>query len=435
MIKKKAELKNIDDPKQVDGLAKKVIGNAFDVSTKEHGGTLPFSKDRNTKDRPLRNSPRVFPGLKNASEVNIDLIDIDVVNIRNNLNEYGFLKVKQSISQNGLLQPIIVYQKNDGRYSLKYGNTRLRACKELGWKEIPVYITDAANSESEVILQQLAENNDRNDLSPLNVSEAIERIKLQLKAEGKTCRQEDLAAATGYTLDQIKKYSRILKIKDMPELYRLIKEIELYGYSKSLFEALFEEFKEKEKSASSHFSENELLSAFFEMTDDTNFERCKGIHNNHLHDILLAENQKSASSHFFPAEAAFWKHYGKYCSEIDKKQLGLLEDENKKDEKAIKATEALQKYMKTILKTVKNIKNDIDKIDSSQISVEKLSIGKIQELQSGNSEFAEALIDFDKIFAERNIDLGLTKQFFEKGLESLDPQYVAKMVSKWTQAK
>lgn len=413
-------------------LAGKVIGDAFSVSEKERGA-IPFSGKSEDTRASTKNSHRVLAKLNNTSEIEIELIDVDVENVRTNLNEFDFINLKQSIKQNGLLQPIVVYLKNDGRYSLKYGNTRLRACKELGWTEIPVYVAESSSSESEVILQQLAENNDRNDLTSLNIAEAIDRLKKQLSSENKPNRQEDLASATGYSIDQVKKLSRALKIKEFPVLYRLIKEIETYGYSKSLFEKLFSEFQGFTKSAPAHFSEESDLALFFDTNESNGLERCSGVYLKHILQILTAGKEKSAPAHFYPAETLFWKLYGKYCTNEDRNALNLDDSEKKKDEKAIQATEALQKYMKTILKTVKNIKSDIDKIDSSQITMDKINFKKIKELKSGNAEFADALIGFDSIFAERNIDLGLTKEFFERSLASLDPSYVSTTIAKWTQ--
>ncbi len=46
----------------------------------------------------------------------------------------------EKISQMGLLQPIVVEQRPDGRYNAVAGQLRLAACKMLGWKTIPAIV-------------------------------------------------------------------------------------------------------------------------------------------------------------------------------------------------------------------------------------------------------------------------------------------------------
>ena len=50
-----------------------------------------------------------------------------------------------SIAENGLLQPILVVQNpDDGRYDIVAGNARYEACKSLGWKTIPVIVSESS---------------------------------------------------------------------------------------------------------------------------------------------------------------------------------------------------------------------------------------------------------------------------------------------------
>jgi ParB-like chromosome segregation protein Spo0J len=50
--------------------------------------------------------------------------------------------LKIDILKNGLKQPIQLISKGDGTYKLDDGVHRLKALKELGWKEIPAMIFD-----------------------------------------------------------------------------------------------------------------------------------------------------------------------------------------------------------------------------------------------------------------------------------------------------
>jgi ParB-like chromosome segregation protein Spo0J len=48
--------------------------------------------------------------------------------------------LKEDILKNGLKNPLIVFEEN-GMYQIKDGTHRIRALKELGWKEVPCIIS------------------------------------------------------------------------------------------------------------------------------------------------------------------------------------------------------------------------------------------------------------------------------------------------------
>lgn len=64
--------------------------------------------------------------------------------------DYRYEAMKKSISESPEmleLRELIVFPYSDGRYIVVCGNLRLRACKELGYKELPCKVLD---SETEV---------------------------------------------------------------------------------------------------------------------------------------------------------------------------------------------------------------------------------------------------------------------------------------------
>ena len=54
-------------------------------------------------------------------------------------------ELSQSISENGLIQPIIVRKSDIIGYELIAGERRLRACKRLGMTEIPAVVKEVVN--------------------------------------------------------------------------------------------------------------------------------------------------------------------------------------------------------------------------------------------------------------------------------------------------
>ena len=50
--------------------------------------------------------------------------------------------LKENIRKNGLKDRLWVVPNGDGTYRLVEGNHRIKALRELGWKEIPVMVFD-----------------------------------------------------------------------------------------------------------------------------------------------------------------------------------------------------------------------------------------------------------------------------------------------------
>ncbi len=78
-----------------------------------------------------------------------------------------------SVKENGILQPIVVRQRNEG-YELVVGERRLRAAKEAGLLTVPAIIKDI--SESEMLELALVENIQRTDLNPIDEALAYKRL-------------------------------------------------------------------------------------------------------------------------------------------------------------------------------------------------------------------------------------------------------------------
>ena len=66
-----------------------------------------------------------------------------------------------SIEECGLLEPIQVQDKHNGRYEILSGRHRVRACKLLGYTEIDCIIKNPSNTDARLIL--LKTNTDRED--------------------------------------------------------------------------------------------------------------------------------------------------------------------------------------------------------------------------------------------------------------------------------
>lgn len=74
-------------------------------------------------------------------------------------------ELAESIKLNGLIEPLVVHDEGDGRFRIIVGERRYRAAPLAGLTKVPVIIKKNLN-ELQIRRLQVAENNDRDDLTP-----------------------------------------------------------------------------------------------------------------------------------------------------------------------------------------------------------------------------------------------------------------------------
>jgi ParB family transcriptional regulator, chromosome partitioning protein len=116
-------------------------------------------------------------------------------------------ELAQSIQANGILQPIVVYRDpaSKGRYRIIAGERRWRAAGMAGLKEIPALVRTV---ERDKLLElSLIENIQREDLNPIEVANAFERLQTE-----HGLRHEQIAERTGKDRSTITNFLRLLKL-------------------------------------------------------------------------------------------------------------------------------------------------------------------------------------------------------------------------------
>lgn len=126
---------------------------------------------------------------------------------RKDFDENSLSDLAQSISQHGLLQPLLVRPLPIGGYQIVAGERRYRACRMAGLTEVPVTIREL--SDTETMELALIENLQREDLSA--IEEAL-GYKALIDEHGFS--QEEVATSVGKSRPAIANSLRILKLPD-----------------------------------------------------------------------------------------------------------------------------------------------------------------------------------------------------------------------------
>lgn len=95
----------------------------------------------------------------------------------------GLSDLMESIRSHGLLQPVGVKEKKDGRFTSIWGHSRIEAFKKLGYKFIPAIIFSSKEdemSEEEFLILQVTENNQRKGTNLQQLGRAVKVLRKTL---------------------------------------------------------------------------------------------------------------------------------------------------------------------------------------------------------------------------------------------------------------
>ncbi len=137
-------------------------------------------------------------------EIGVSLIKPNPSQPRKHFYSDELTKLAKSISQEGILQPLII-RINEGEYQLVSGERRLRAAKIAGLKTVPCIIVNMTERNS--ALMALVENIQRENLSFFEEASAIQSL---ITVYGMT--QEDAAIRLGLAQSTVANKLRLLRI-------------------------------------------------------------------------------------------------------------------------------------------------------------------------------------------------------------------------------
>ena len=151
--------------------------------------------------------------VKLKSEHAADAVMMDIAKVepnrdqpRQKFDEDALLELAESIKQFGVLQPLLV-QERDDYYEIIAGERRWRAAKIAGLKEIPVIIKNF--TEQEIVEISLIENIQRENLNPIEEALAYKRLLTEFNLK-----QEEVAERVSKSRTAVTNSMRLLKLAD-----------------------------------------------------------------------------------------------------------------------------------------------------------------------------------------------------------------------------
>ena len=146
------------------------------------------------------------------SSVPIEFLEPGEFQPRRLFDEQEIKSLAASISERGILQPILVRPKGERSYEIIAGERRWRAAQIARLREVPILVKDLPN---QVVLEAaLVENIQRSDLGPLEEADGYKRL---LDEFGYT--QEKLAKVIGKSRPHI---ANTLRLISLPEPVKML---------------------------------------------------------------------------------------------------------------------------------------------------------------------------------------------------------------------
>ena len=162
-----------------------------------------------------------------ASTLPLREIEPDPAQPRKQFDDDALNQLADSITENGLLQPIAVRPKKVGPgYIIIAGERRWRAARLAGLDEVPVIIKDVTDEQAAALA--LIENLQREDLDPIEVAEGCKQL---IEKYGLT--QESAAKRLGKSRSAVTNSLRLLALPE--DVRHMVSEGKLsFGHAKVL---------------------------------------------------------------------------------------------------------------------------------------------------------------------------------------------------------
>jgi ParB family chromosome partitioning protein len=159
------------------------------------------------------------------ARISINKIDANPLQPRSIFQPERIRELADSILANGIIQPLIVRRSGD-RFELIAGERRWRAARIAGLEEVPVVIQDYA--EDRILEVSLIENIQREDLNPLEIAQAFDRLCREMGLS-----HEEIAKRTGKDRSTVTNMIRLLRLPESVQVLLAERRLSM-GHARAL---------------------------------------------------------------------------------------------------------------------------------------------------------------------------------------------------------
>lgn len=140
-----------------------------------------------------------------AREIAVELIDPNPYQPRDTFTHGSMEELTASVKRHGILEPLLVTEKEKGRFELIAGERRLRAAKSAGLLKVPAIVRKAGDLEK--LELSIIENLLREDLNPIEEAESFREL-----VDGFNITQEEVAKRVSKSREAVTNSLRLLAL-------------------------------------------------------------------------------------------------------------------------------------------------------------------------------------------------------------------------------
>lgn len=197
----------IPEPAPPPASPKPVDPNQIDTKQIDSASTDPGALDSRPQPGASGTAMPSAPAqLSPYRQLDVALIDPGQYQPRTRMSEDALAELAESIRAQGVVQPLVVREKVDGRYELIAGERRWRAAQLAGLSVVPAVVR---NIPDEIALAvALIENIQREDLNPIEEAQGIQRLMVEFELS-----QQQAAERVGRSRSGVANLLRLLNLE------------------------------------------------------------------------------------------------------------------------------------------------------------------------------------------------------------------------------
>lgn len=174
---------------------------------------------------PGSGTPSVATG--SINEIELSRIRPNPFQPRADFDQEALDELKNSIKEQGIIQPVTVRKVEEGFYELISGERRVRASTEVGLETIPAYIIEV-KTKQEMLELALVENLQREHLNPIEIAISYQRLMNDIGLSA-----EEIATKVSKDRTTVVNFLRLLKLP--PKIQQAVRKTQItMGHARSL---------------------------------------------------------------------------------------------------------------------------------------------------------------------------------------------------------
>ncbi|MCQ3805860.1 MAG: ParB/RepB/Spo0J family partition protein [Acidimicrobiaceae bacterium] len=159
------------------------------------------------------------PNAAQVQDLSVTAVQANPRNPRLVFPEEELDRLAESIHQEGILVPIVVYPEDDGKYTLIDGERRFRCALRLGLESVPALITDR-KGDIENLVSMFNIHQMREPWRDMPTAIALRELEDAMKADGAaTPSDRALADRTGLSQERVKRLRYAVQLPDEYQHY------------------------------------------------------------------------------------------------------------------------------------------------------------------------------------------------------------------------